>query len=63
MQYNASSHTFNAVATGPNFIATSDAALKDDIVPQVARGDLADRLELVSFKWKSDGRHDRGVIA
>lgn len=55
--------TFSGIATGPDFSATSDRRLKDDIRPRKARQELLDTALFHSFLWKSDGRPGLGVIA
>lgn len=55
--------TSGGVWTSANFIATSDKNLKTEITDKLARRDLADKLRLVSFIWKEDGRKDQGLIA
>lgn len=53
----------SGVVTAANFVATSDRELKTDIKPKEARRNLADKLNLVSFIWKSTGVKDQGLIA
>lgn len=61
--YSTANVTVSGTWTGPNFIATSDRRKKKAIKKRVAREDLADRLNFVSFTWKKDNRPDLGVIA
>lgn len=54
--------TFAQPCTGPNFTAISDERLKVGLVPVPFYHDI-DRLRLIEWSWKKDGKRGRGVSA
>ena len=46
-----------------NFISPSSERLKTNILPLTASLDIVSKLKPVSFDWKSDNKHDTGLIA
>lgn len=55
---------FNDKCTATAFYESSDAALKENVVPVSAEAkEKAARIKFVEFDWKSGGGHSYGVIA
>ena len=55
--------TFTGVVSAQNFITTSDARLKKEIVPIEDHARILSSLRGVRFKWASSGAKDIGLIA
>lgn len=55
--------TNGGIVSATNFVATSDANLKEQITDRKARDRLPDLLRFVDFIWKANGEASLGLIA